>query len=835
MFYDLIYTRCRRGVDILRNGQPVLSDGFKVYSCSSDIYKNNLTDLPFLMSMIQGKQSFKEPDFMEDAYLYYVPATGKKFLNSFHPVPYDLSVTGDFAKRPGMYLNHAIVSDYDAIYPFELFGDSKVWTGELNNEAYYYEVEPKDMPPRDLSDRGDFHARFEAIGRFVQDGREDALKRAVAFLINEFEQPADKRKYLVIKDDSAKNIENWIAAIELSFSPRIASGIPFATRMDRYANTNLYYANKDGTFAQQQSNNANTVPQLRSMIVGVLTKDRTNSVRIFDGAPYVVLDGTKKEISYDADVSSHYYQLICSYNEAHERFSKDFLQSLEIYKPEKSVISIAKAFYILCCGSNRSPKDYARALACLSSFKMNNTPIMASVYRKVNGMLDEFVKDNIEDTLPVLQWVSNAAGIFGDEAAQSRLSDIISRRAKEVFFTGYEKNGFEVFWEKIKDGPFEKQIHDLLNDEPQMVKFSKVVRGYEPEDAALFAEIYCHVCADAVKAGEDKARLALASCAAACAKDKESEAINGVFEAVKGIKEDQTLTFLFDSVQEFDKSSFGAFITALYWNTPDLHSDVKAILRFCKLLADYGKADGIGSVLGTFATETNSLKILEVLAEQMPKMDFIPSSSKAKAFTGIDSRVSFDGKISEKLVELIQDNRPADCACPNSAHVCALMDLQRMSRRDRASDILEPYVQQGFPSVDDEKYTQALAKTLCKLKLSEADRDYIVELLANSADVYYGPLLSALIGNAPDSGDLLDAAICFAANSRSKKLRESISDILVNVLTESGLKKRNMEAISKLLSDRNAVSYYLDAVETASQNSGRGDSFATKLFGGFRK
>ena len=38
MYYDLIYTRCRHGVDILRSGQPILSDGFKVYACCSDLY-----------------------------------------------------------------------------------------------------------------------------------------------------------------------------------------------------------------------------------------------------------------------------------------------------------------------------------------------------------------------------------------------------------------------------------------------------------------------------------------------------------------------------------------------------------------------------------------------------------------------------------------------------------------------------------------------------------------------------------------------------------------------------------------------------------------------------
>lgn len=835
MFYDLVYTRCRHGVDIQRGGQPVLSDGFKVYSCCSDIYRKNITDIPFLLSMVQGKQSFKEPDFMEDAYLYYVPEVGMRFLNAFHPVPYDLSVTGDFAKRPGMYLNQAIIGKYDETYPFELFGESSVWTAELNNEAYYYEVAPTDMPARDLDSRGDFYEKFSKIGEFVLDGRQEELKRAVAFIIQQFSQPADKRKYLVIKDDSVENLEKWIAAIELAFSPRMASGLSFATRMDRYANTNLYYANKDGSFAQQQSSNANASPRLRAMIVGVVTKDRTNSVRIFDGAPYVLLDGTKKEMAYDADVSSTYYQIITSYNEAHWKFSKEFLQSIELFEPHASAIPIAKAFYILCCGNDRKPKDYAMALACLSKYKISRTPIMEAVYRKVNGLLDEFVKDNIEDALPVLGWVARAAALFEDAAAQDRLADIILRRAKEVFFTDYMRNSFEEFWEKIKDGPFEKQIETVLSDDDEMARYCKTIRSYAPEDAALFAEIYCRVCSKDVKAGSNTAKMAIAGCAAACAKEKESEAINAVYEAVKAIRKDETLAFLFDSVKEHESSSFGAFVTSLYNNGADLHSDPKTVLKFCKLMADCGKPDATGSVLAHFACETDNWKVLESLAEQLPKMDFVPTTSKAKAYAGIDSRIDVAGKNPERLVQLIQDNRPAGCACPNSAHICALIDMQRMARRDRLEDVLAPYIEQGFPSVTDEKYAQMLANTLCRIRLSEPDMEFIIKLLAAKPDTYCGPLLSALIADAQDNSHLLDSLICFAANSRSKKLRDGIYELLVKELSESGLKKRNMEAISKLLSDRNAVNYYLDAVEEAAQNSGKGDSFASKLFGGFRR
>ncbi len=111
---------------------------------------------------------------------------GFSFLNSFHPIPYDLSVTGDFAKRPGMYLNHAIIGNFKYLYPFEIFHDRKVWTARENNEAYYYENEPADLECREIRASESPFYSFSKIGNFIKDGRADALKKAVAFILGQF-------------------------------------------------------------------------------------------------------------------------------------------------------------------------------------------------------------------------------------------------------------------------------------------------------------------------------------------------------------------------------------------------------------------------------------------------------------------------------------------------------------------------------------------------------------------------------------------------------------------------------------------------------------------------
>ncbi len=83
-------------------------------------------DLPFLLAAAQTKQSYSDPAFMDDAYLYFVPDAGGGFLLEFHPIPYDEAATGNYAHRAGNFINQIFTGDYSALYPCELFGDENL-------------------------------------------------------------------------------------------------------------------------------------------------------------------------------------------------------------------------------------------------------------------------------------------------------------------------------------------------------------------------------------------------------------------------------------------------------------------------------------------------------------------------------------------------------------------------------------------------------------------------------------------------------------------------------------------------------------------------------------
>ena len=234
MYSELIHTRCRDGIDIMKGNAAISGGsvgGFKTFACSENIADEGFADLPFLDNIRQAKQSYSDPNFMDDAYLYYTPDRGVRYLVNFHPIHFDRTTTaGDYPHRPGNFINQVFLGDFADFYPYETFGNEDVWDAQKRGEAYYYENSPSPLKPRDTLDESIGYINTDDIADFIKDGRQEALMNAIAFIISQYSLVPEERKFLVIKDKNSRCIELWIAAIETAFSPRMASG--FHLRLD---------------------------------------------------------------------------------------------------------------------------------------------------------------------------------------------------------------------------------------------------------------------------------------------------------------------------------------------------------------------------------------------------------------------------------------------------------------------------------------------------------------------------------------------------------------------------------------------------------------------------
>ena len=117
MYSELIYTRCGDGIDIKKN-QPIyggVQGGFKVFSWSEGITEET-ADVSLLNEIAKSKESYSDPDFMDDAYLFMAPDCGENFLVNFHPIPFDESIKDvDYPHVRGNFINQVFIGKEEVV------------------------------------------------------------------------------------------------------------------------------------------------------------------------------------------------------------------------------------------------------------------------------------------------------------------------------------------------------------------------------------------------------------------------------------------------------------------------------------------------------------------------------------------------------------------------------------------------------------------------------------------------------------------------------------------------------------------------------------------------
>ena len=339
MYNEIVYTRCGSGL-WLANGQRREGEGYKVYACSPELRAPGASDLELLEKVVGQKLPHDEVTLPDDGFVYVVPDIGGRIFLRFHQV-YDGS-------RPFM-INQAVVGGFDDVYPAALIEEDGLWTAMTLSEddCRTKRFEPQSRRSLPVQENPKI---FTEAAAFIAGGRRRILAQAAAFLLEQYALPPTQRRYLVIRDRGEREIELWIAAIEACFSPRMAAGLSFATRMDKIQNSNFYTVDRNGVY-QNQMNLENPNQQLRqyAMVVGVAAADRDNDGLIVaeQNMPYSVLDGIRMEFSEPTDTSDRYYQRIGGFSEEQSVFCGRFLQSVLLDAPSKAILQFYTIFTIL--------------------------------------------------------------------------------------------------------------------------------------------------------------------------------------------------------------------------------------------------------------------------------------------------------------------------------------------------------------------------------------------------------------------------------------------------------------------------------------------------------
>ena len=711
-FAEIIFTRCRNGIDLRAQGRPQIKDGFQVYSCTPSLFEDDTLDLPLVESVVTAKQPFADPALMDDAYLYLVPETGPACMVDFYPVPRDPDTTGNYDHRLGNYLTHTLVGNFSAFYPFELFRDPAVWTARTRGQGYYYLTPTAPLPLRqDISNDPPSQIYADDLAAFAADGRRDALKAAVAFLIAQYEQPPENRKFLVIKDASEELLELWIAAIEYAFSPRIAASVPFATRLTNISSANLYFVDARGRFQATPAQGSRQ--RLRAMIVGVDERDQTNSAaaRPLPNGAFVLLDGKAKRAMFEADTSDPYYDLVTRFDDTHTDFTRDFLQMVDLRTPSPDLHQLAQAYFTF---SRPASLDNVGAVFnatnVLSKYSLVVTGRLKALRDQLATRVPSYLQQSVPHALQIMDWLSRVA-VNDDPALPQRLAAMVSARLESQIYEQDDPAAALGLWDVIKSTSFAASVaKEAVN--PIIINRNRRNRPLSAEMTTAFTQVYLDAATLAGSvAGADIATIAREGLQTAFATN-DGAATRAIIAALSRIPSVDLQDVLLQTADggnpEYDRHIIGLLAA----QDPSIAAPGASLTPVIEKL----QAAERGHLVAVFLQSRADALRTPAEVEQ-----FVASAKQAlagsepdlvAAFQAADQKLSLLDKQSVPAAIAIQQERPAAAICPVSAHIYALDALGDRRARGSLFDILSALAIQRFPSIDSPDYAQALVDRL---------------------------------------------------------------------------------------------------------------------------
>lgn len=747
MFKELIYTRCRQGINLL-TGQTLTGDGFKVYACTPSLLDTNQIDLPLLLNAAQRKQPYKDPEFMEDAYLYSVPDIGQSYLTGFYPVPFVPNADADFSNRPGNFINQILIGDYSNLYPYLLFRNPRIWTAKTKEDAYYYHNEPEPLPERADLAAADITSWDKELRDFVLDGRRQALMAAIAFIITQFELPVEARKFLIIRDQSAQMIELWIAAIESAFSARIAASISFATRFSRYSSDNRYTVNREGLYqAQINLQDPNQKQRLRALIVGVDDRDREGAaaVRPLANAPYAVLDGREKKALFDIDTSDPFFSFVTAWDVNHLNYCRDFLQSLDIVEPTSGIFQLRAIYLALQPGSRLlDAQEVADLLKILGQYPIVRADgFLADLYGRLKADMPRFIVEDLSASISIIDWLAGIAPQVDTRTSAGEFSDLVYDIFLDKVLGGVNLREAELYWQTLKGSRFGPGAARALMKSLPGEEFRALLDRIQGLEALVLALIYLD--AMALLQDTDFKKIAFFADIGL----RESYALDDMSAARLLIEvlalggsppaDAVILALMGQGPAEYDRFLVKCFLEL----QPSIVQSDSMLVEFFRLNPKAASVSAVNQELISARLARlrtgREIRMFVAVINQLPRTE---EDYRIKLFEELDQMLPFGDRDSMETALLLLKMKPDKAICVNSAHLAAYDSASSRLGRPQLIDQLFALTDQGFPSLKDPAYIETLVKNLMKARLRPDELQSLIRLFTSSA-----PYTAELVGS----------------------------------------------------------------------------------------
>ncbi|MCD7956983.1 MAG: hypothetical protein LUG93_14795 [Lachnospiraceae bacterium] len=339
MLNQLIYTRCFPHRDLKNQGQVNRSSGFGIFSLSQELFADGEAPNPDLLQRVLAVRSgSREASDAGTFSVYeYTHLSGNTYALSREETRTRLEGESS-GQRSGGFIKQCYTGEF-AGRPCEWFGTEE-WDAYKRPESDYYLDQDAGEDPEWLPQTEDepFGGYIDIAGvkSFVRDGRTEAVKAALWFLLYEFDKPEEERRVLLIRD-TPENVELWISAIEYALPEAMAGTVTFVTnRTNLTAQINselFYYVDDNGRFSPVGNSGGTLKRRPYCMITGFHPQDEfCGSLALASTDRYVLIDGAGKAACFQPteSIDTPYYTDAVQYGKKIKEFYTNVLPCLKI-------------------------------------------------------------------------------------------------------------------------------------------------------------------------------------------------------------------------------------------------------------------------------------------------------------------------------------------------------------------------------------------------------------------------------------------------------------------------------------------------------------------------
>jgi len=576
-------------------------------------------------------------------------------------------------------------------------------------------------------------------------------------LIAQFAKEPKERKYLVIKDINSENIEKWIAAIQSAFSPRIAAGLPFATRMDKFANSNRYTVNQDGRFqAQMNLQDPRQIHKFRATIVGVDERDRNNvsAARPMPNSPFVLLDGKEKKADFETGSTGHnYFRLITSFDSMHKEFCREFLQTFHVTMPVEDILRLFDAFRVLGSIDTQTASSLLGALDILGGFKADNTDIFQTICRRLEKSLSTLLQSDLINTLGIIDWLQKSSAITRDTGVKSRLVDMVTKAFEELVFNKGRMSDASKFWKQLKNSEFARDIAVVMTDKNNLSEMGPALERMRPSDWIIFLSLYLECGKASGTTSSDAIRKIGGTCLISCYKEKDKKSMGDAIGVLSQDKSISMTDLLFSIARGVRDDGFAQYLVSYVIESDNtVTSSDNAMLAFCDKLK---KAELEQLIEFVVKKRLAKLRMPEYsqyikLLDSFHRKGYLEDRDFAGILAAMDEQIQPESpdKAMQELTNALLDHKLQLGKYVNAAHVYAMSEFSKKSAPQNIGEVIAYLGGQGFPSNTKRAYVDKIVKYIAVMQIGKKDQYAMLNLLCKKPSVYLSVYAAELISNA---------------------------------------------------------------------------------------